>query len=61
LNRNHDPFSKPEDAPFIVEVPAGQLKPGAENVLYVRVHNQAGAGGIWRPVFALETVPASNP
>jgi hypothetical protein len=41
------------DEPFIVEVPAEQLKPGAENVLHVRVHNQAGAGGIWRPVYAI--------
>jgi hypothetical protein len=41
------------DKPFIVEVPAEQLKPGAHNVLHVRVHNQAGAGGIWRPVYAI--------
>jgi hypothetical protein len=41
------------DEPFIVEVPAEQLKPEAQNVLHVRVHNQAGAGGIWRPVYAI--------
>jgi hypothetical protein len=34
-------------------VPAEQLKPEAQNVLHVRVHNQAGAGGIWRPVYAI--------
>lgn len=39
------------DAPFVVEMSAAQLKP--ENVLHVRVHNQAGAGGIWRPVYLL--------
>lgn len=48
------------DEPFVVEVPANQLKPGAQNVLHVRVHNQVGAGGIWRPVHALETLPSNN-
>ena len=47
-------FTALYDEPFIVEVPVDQLKAGAENVLHVRVHNQAGAGGIWRPVHALE-------
>lgn len=50
------------DEPFIVEVPAGQLKLGGENVLTVRVHNQAGAGGIWRPVHAVEALsPIKTP
>ena len=43
------------DEPFIVEVPFSELKHGAANVLTVRVHNQVGAGGIWRPVHAIET------
>lgn len=41
------------DEPFIVEVPTDQLKAGTQNVLHVRVHNQVGAGGIWRPVYAI--------
>lgn len=45
------------DEPFIVEVPADQLRAGTQTVLHVRVHNQVGAGGIWRPVYALETAP----
>jgi Domain of unknown function (DUF4838) len=49
------------DEPFIVEVPSDQLKFGAQNVLHVRVHNQVGAGGIWRPVYALEILPSSKP
>ncbi len=49
------------DEPFIVEVPAGQLKFGTQNVLCVRVHNQVGAGGIWRPVHALEATPSAKP
>ena len=49
-------FTALYDEPFIVEVPADQLKAG-ENVLHVRVHNKVGAGGIWRPVHALEMVP----
>lgn len=48
------------DEPFIVEVPSGQLKVGAQNVLHVRVHNQVGAGGIWRPVHALEASPTTK-
>ncbi len=49
------------DEPFIVEVPAGQLKFGTQNVLCVRVHNQVGAGGIWRPIYALEAPPSARP
>ena len=48
------------DEPFIVEVPVTALKFGAENVLHVRVHNQVGAGGIWRPVHALEAAPSAR-
>lgn len=47
-------FTALYDEPFIVDVPAGQLKVGEPNILYVRVHNQIAAGGIWRPVFAIE-------
>jgi len=49
------------DEPFIVEVPSDQLKSSAQNVLHVRVHNQVGAGGIWRPVYALEILSSSKP
>ena len=42
------------DEPFIVDVPSSQLKVGEPNVIFVRVHNQVGAGGIWRPLHALE-------
>ena len=49
------------DEPFIVEVPSKQLKFDGQNVLSIRVHNQVGAGGIWRPVYALETLSASKP
>ncbi len=49
------------DEPFITGVPPNLLKPGTENILTVRVHNQVGAGGIWRPVYALEANPSSNP
>ena len=48
------------DEPFIVEVPADQLRAGTQTVLHVRVHNQVGAGGIWRPVYALETAPTGE-
>ncbi|MFN0080554.1 MAG: DUF4838 domain-containing protein [Prosthecobacter sp.] len=51
-------FTALYDEPFIVKVPADQLKAG-ENVLHVRVHNKVGAGGIWRPVHALEMVPTN--
>jgi hypothetical protein len=44
------------DEPFIVEVPADQLQANSPNVLHVRVHNRVGAGGIWRPVHAIETL-----
>ncbi|MCE9604414.1 MAG: DUF4838 domain-containing protein [Planctomycetia bacterium] len=47
-------FTALYDEPFIVDVPAGQLKLGEQNVLYVRVHNKVGAGGIWRPLHAVE-------
>ena len=49
------------DEPFIVEAPVTSLRFGAENVLYVRVHNQVGAGGIWRPVHAIEAAPSAKP
>jgi hypothetical protein len=49
------------DEPFIVEVPPTQLKFRTENVLSVRVHNQAGAGGLWRPVHAIESVSSNQP
>lgn len=42
-------FTQLYDAPFTVEIPASHVKP--DNTLHVRVHNQAGAGGIWRPVY----------
>ena len=48
------------DEPFVVEVPPTQLKFGAQNVLSVRVHNQVGAGGLWRPVHAIETFPSDG-
>ena len=41
------------DEPFVVEVPVKNVKQGAANTLVVRVHNQVGAGGLWRPVHAL--------
>ena len=37
-----------------MDVPAGQLKAAEQKVLYERVYNEIGAGGIWRPVFAIE-------
>ncbi len=42
------PFTQLYDAPFAVDIPSSLLS--KENVLHVRVHNQVGAGGIWRPV-----------
>ncbi len=48
------------DEPFIVEVPASQLIAAGQNVLYVRVHNQVGAGGIWRPVHLIEAGAPNN-
>lgn len=47
------PFTALYDEPFIVEVPAAELKNGEPNVLFVRVHNQVKAGGIWKPVVAI--------
>ena len=47
------PFTALYDEPFVVEVPAAELKNGEPNVLFVRVHNRVKAGGIWRPVFAI--------
>jgi len=38
------------DEPFTVDVPSERLQASGQNVLCVRVHNQLGAGGIWRPV-----------
>jgi|GEM_PF-277564 len=43
------------DEPFTVDVPSEQLKASGQNVLYVRVYNQVGAGGIWRPVHVIES------
>lgn len=48
------------DEPFIVEVPPTRLKFGEPNVLSVRVHNQVGAGGLWRPVHAIESVSSTK-
>ncbi|WP_202921455.1 DUF4838 domain-containing protein [Anatilimnocola aggregata] len=48
------------DEPFIVEVPANQLQAKSPNVLHVRVHNRAGAGGIWRPVHVIETLSSNG-
>jgi hypothetical protein len=47
------PFTALYDEPFIVDVPAAELKNGEPNVLFVRVHNQIKAGGIWKPVIAI--------
>lgn len=38
------------DRPFTIRVPAERLKPGAENVLVLRVHNSAAEGGIHKAV-----------
>jgi hypothetical protein len=38
------------EEPFIAEIPAADLRPGADHVLMVRVNNSAANGGIWRPV-----------
>jgi hypothetical protein len=38
------------EEPFAVELPRDVLRPGAENVLAVRVHDSAFAGGIYRAV-----------
>jgi hypothetical protein len=43
------------EAPFVVDVPKETLKKGDPNVLYVRVHNDMAAGGIWRSVNAIPT------
>ena len=48
-------FTALYDEPFIIEVPAEQLKSSGPNQLCVRVHNQRGAGGIWRPVQVIGT------
>ena len=48
-------FTALYDEPFIIEVPAEQLKASGPNQLCVRVHNQRGAGGIWRPVQVIGT------
>ena len=37
------------DKRFLIDV-TGQLEPGKENVIVVRVYNSIGAGGIWKPV-----------
>ena len=42
------------------ELTSDQLKAGAQNVLCVRVHNQVGAGGIWRPVHAIAAPAAKD-
>ena len=47
------PYAALYDEPFVVEVPAAELKNGEPNVLFVRVLNQVKAGGIWRPVFVI--------
>ncbi len=54
------PYTALYDEPFIVEVPSDQLRAGAQNVLCVRVHNQLGAGGIWRPVHAIAAPAAKD-
>lgn len=33
--------------------PTPWLKPGAENVLALRVHNRAAMGGVWKPIYLL--------
>ncbi|MCX5642200.1 MAG: DUF4838 domain-containing protein [Candidatus Omnitrophica bacterium] len=38
--------------PFFCEV-TGKLRPGAENLLAVRVYNMMYMGGIWRPVYVV--------
>jgi hypothetical protein len=38
--------------PFLFEA-TGKLRPGAPNLMAVRVYNAAFQGGIWRPVYAL--------
>ena len=43
------------EAPFVVDVPKDVLKKGEPNTLYVRVYNQAAAGGMWRSVNAIPT------
>lgn len=36
--------------PFIVNVPAENIKAGKKNLLCVRIHSALGASGIWKPV-----------
>ena len=36
--------------PFRIEVPAGLIRPGQQNLLVVRTHASIGASGIWGPV-----------
>lgn len=38
--------------PFYFD-PTPWLKPGAENVLALRVHNRAAMGGVWKPIYLL--------
>ncbi|MCX7422684.1 MAG: DUF4838 domain-containing protein [Planctomycetia bacterium] len=47
------PFTALYDEPFTIDVAAADLKNEQPNVLFVRVHNQVKAGGIWKPVFAI--------
>ena len=48
-------FTEIWEAAFSVDVPKELLKKGEPNFLYVRVHNQLAAGGIWRPVNVIPT------
>jgi hypothetical protein len=49
------------EEPFEIKVPVAALRPGAENVLAVRVHDSAFAGGITRRVRLVAEQPQSRP
>jgi len=40
------------DRPFLFD-PTPFLKPGAENVLALRIYNRAAMGGVWKPIYLL--------
>ena len=51
------PYGQLWEAPFVADVPPGQVAYGKPNMLAVRVSNSRANGGIWRPVL-LQALPA---
>jgi len=46
--------------PFLFD-PTPFLKPGAENVLALKIHNRLGMGGVWKPIYLLACEEEPNP